>query len=246
MSTISATVVHRFSFTTQYANLNTQYVCFQFLMMAQFDGIKPEQFMSGLAALRAEGFPCDIHLEVDGKTISAHRVVLAAVSPYFKALFNGNFKEANEKVVKMKGISFDGLRSIIDCMYFPGLTLNMGNLPGILGAANFLQIFTIVSQCEGFMKQQMSETTWFRFLELADQYYLNDTLSHVTDYKLGNFATLRHSTEFKLLTQGFSDTFLFSHNELNTGNDESSVFYAIKEWLEYDEEHMKFAEDLLS
>ena len=242
---MSATVVHRFSFTVQCTSLNTQFVCFQLLAMTQFEGIKPEQVMSGLAALRADGFPCDIYLEIDGKTISAHRVVLASVSPYFRALLNGNFKEANDRVIKMTGICFDGLRSIIDCMYSPGLTLNMGNLPGILGAANFLQIFIIVSQCEAFMKQQMSETTWYHFLEHADQYYLNDTLSQVTDFMLGNFKTLRHSTEFKLLPKD-SLIHLFSHNELNTGNDESAVFYAIKDWLEYDEERMKFAEELLS
>lgn len=32
---------------------------------------------------------CDVRLEVGGDTINAHRVVLASVSPYFYAMFNG-------------------------------------------------------------------------------------------------------------------------------------------------------------
>lgn len=32
---------------------------------------------------------CDVILEVGGETINAHKVVLASVSPYFYAMFNG-------------------------------------------------------------------------------------------------------------------------------------------------------------
>uniref|UniRef100_A0A1B0BPR3 BTB domain-containing protein n=1 Tax=Glossina palpalis gambiensis TaxID=67801 RepID=A0A1B0BPR3_9MUSC len=32
---------------------------------------------------------CDVTLEVGGETIHAHKVILASVSPYFYAMFNG-------------------------------------------------------------------------------------------------------------------------------------------------------------
>lgn len=32
---------------------------------------------------------CDVILEADGEQINAHRVILASVSPYFYAMFNG-------------------------------------------------------------------------------------------------------------------------------------------------------------
>ncbi len=37
-----------------------------------------------LAEMREEGSLCDITLQAEGKAISAHKVVLAAGSPYFR------------------------------------------------------------------------------------------------------------------------------------------------------------------
>lgn len=34
---------------------------------------------------------CDVTLEVGGETINAHKVILASVSPYFYAMFNGEY-----------------------------------------------------------------------------------------------------------------------------------------------------------
>lgn len=35
---------------------------------------------------------CDVTINVGGETIYAHKVVLASVSPYFYAMFNGKLK----------------------------------------------------------------------------------------------------------------------------------------------------------
>ena len=50
--------------------------------------------MGGFACMnrmRIHGQLCDIKLRSGMTVVSAHRVVLAAVSPYFHAMFNGEF-----------------------------------------------------------------------------------------------------------------------------------------------------------
>lgn len=42
-----------------------------------------------IQAMRSKQQLCDIILEVDGHTMRAHKLVLAATSPYFHAMFNG-------------------------------------------------------------------------------------------------------------------------------------------------------------
>lgn len=44
-----------------------------------------------LQALRSEQQLCDVKLVVDGHTMSDHKVVLAATSPYFRAMFRGEY-----------------------------------------------------------------------------------------------------------------------------------------------------------
>ncbi len=51
-----------------------------------------EELVAGLLALQQEGLLCDVELQADDQSISAHRAVLAAASEYFKAMFCGNFK----------------------------------------------------------------------------------------------------------------------------------------------------------
>jgi hypothetical protein len=41
--------------------------------------------------MRTNSQLCDVKLEVGGEIINAHKVILAASSPYFYAMFNGNY-----------------------------------------------------------------------------------------------------------------------------------------------------------
>lgn len=43
---------------------------------------------------------CDVILEVNGEKINAHRVVLASVSPYFYAMFNGTYRYCIAPLIK--------------------------------------------------------------------------------------------------------------------------------------------------
>ena len=65
----------------------------------------------GSFAEQLKGVPHDINLVVGDKTISAHKSLLVAGSEYFRAMFSGDFAEANRKEITMAALSQEGLGS---------------------------------------------------------------------------------------------------------------------------------------
>ena len=55
--------------------------------------LSTDHVLKGLNELRNQELLCDVHLVAEGAKFPAHRVVLAAASPYFQAMFTGGFKE---------------------------------------------------------------------------------------------------------------------------------------------------------
>ncbi len=80
--------------------------------------------IEGLAQQWQQGELCDIKLQVDGQSISAHKNVLAAASKYFRSMFIGSFKESKLNEVTLKGITYTALETIITAIYTKKLKLN--------------------------------------------------------------------------------------------------------------------------
>ena len=185
-----------------------------------------------------------MELEAQGKRIPAHKVVLAAASTYFRVLFTGNFKEATEKVVTLHEIDFESLSTIIECFYTRGLHLTNENIFGIYTAAHLFQIPTIIKQCETFVKNNLSKANCIVFLKLAETFNLKKVVTKATECIIKNFVTVRHTEEFKEISKDALVQYI-SSDLLNVGNDESEVFYAVKDWLEHRQERIQYAPEIM-
>ncbi len=215
-------------------------------MARKYEGITTKDIRSGLAELRQEGLLFDIELEAQGQRISAHRNVLASVSPYFRVLFAGSFREANESVVELQGIQFESLKTIIKCFYEPGLTLTIKNIEGIYSAAHFFQMDKIVLQCQQFVEDNLSKDTCLSFLRLAQTYGFKKIIAQAHDCILEHLVQLRDTPDFMNMSKDALNYYL-SNNKLNTGRDESLVFYTVKDWIGYDPtERMQYAAEMLT
>ena len=88
--------------------------------------LSTDHILKGLDKLRDQKLLCDVHLVAEGAKFPAHRVVLAAASPYFQAMFTGGFKENQMSEITLTDTSSEGLKCVLDAIYTGELSISDG------------------------------------------------------------------------------------------------------------------------
>ncbi len=189
-----------------------------------------DKLLAGLATLQEEGTLCDIELKAGHQTISAHKAVLAASTPYFSAMFGGKFKETRSRIVTVKDVTFIGLRNVIEFIYTGKININEDNIEDVLPAAHLLQMADIVGQCNDWMSQKLTKNNCFKLLRLAEKYSIDGVETAITDFVLSNFVAVSKTEGFMEISQHALCRYLNS-DLLKTDMDEFNVYEAAKTWI---------------
>ncbi|XP_046864769.1 kelch-like protein diablo [Xenia sp. Carnegie-2017] len=107
--------------------------------------------------LRENDELCDITLLVNDKTIKAHKIILSAASPYFKAMFTGGLSECDKNCITMHQIDGNSLVQIIQFFYTSEMKINKENVQNLLSAASLLQVSSVLDGCCEFFKRNLSD-----------------------------------------------------------------------------------------
>ena len=107
-----------------------------------------EILLTKCAQFREQSEFIDVNLRVREEVFSAHRIVLAASSDYFHAMFAHGMKESNQEVVELKdeNISPVALKIVLDSIYSGDLQVSDENAFEVLIAADHLQVTSVVQQ----------------------------------------------------------------------------------------------------
>ncbi len=192
---------------------------------------RAEEVLKGLSSLREENMLCDVQLEAEGRQIAAHKAVLAAASPYFRAMFCGTFKETREQVVSIKEVPFLGLRSVVECIYSTEIgSLDEKNIEHVFPAAHLLQMKDILEECVKWMGQNLSEANCLTLLKMADKFSVAEVQDRVTKFILKNFVTVSELEDFNGISKQALVKYL-SADTLKTKYSEYAVFKAARKWI---------------
>ncbi|CAG0881074.1 unnamed protein product, partial [Darwinula stevensoni] len=80
----------------------------------------------------------DVTLSAEGRQIQAHKVVLAACSTYFQALFANN--PCRHPVIIMRDVEYNDVKTLIDFIYKGEVNVSQEQLTSVLKTADSLQI----------------------------------------------------------------------------------------------------------
>ena len=152
-----------------------------------FDNSHVDKLTFSLNEARKKGSFCDITLLVGAEkhSIKAHRLVLAAVSDYFRAMLTTDLKEASQSEVELPKADAHTMEYIINFAYTGNIKLSNHNIENVTSAANFFGISTLLENCVEYIKKKIDNTNCIEILELADR---------ISNILLKDF-TMRYITE---------------------------------------------------
>ncbi|XP_014993897.2 actin-binding protein IPP isoform X3 [Macaca mulatta] len=172
---------------------------------------------------------CDVQLQVGKETFKAHRLVLAASSPYFAALFTGGMKESSKDVVPILGIEAGIFQILLDFVYTGVVNIGVNNVQELIVAADMLQLTEVVHLCCEFLKGQIDPLNCIGIFQFSEQIACHDLLEFSENYIHVHFLEVHSGEEFLALTKDQLIKILRSE-ELSI-EDEYQVFLAAMQWI---------------
>ncbi|XP_054058847.1 kelch-like protein 2 isoform X3 [Rissa tridactyla] len=165
---------------------------------------------------------CDVTIVAEDMEIAAHRVVLAACSPYFHAMFTGEMSESRAKRVRIKEVDGWTLRMLIDYIYTAEIQVTEENVQVLLPAAGLLQLQDVKRTCCEFLESQLHPINCLGIRAFADMHACTDLLNKANTYAEQHFSDVVLSEEY--LNLGVEQVCsLISSDKLTIASEEKRV-----------------------
>lgn len=187
--------------------------------------------------LRKMGKLCDVNLKVQDRMFSAHRIVLAACSDYFCAMFTGNLSERDQEIIELHEISADVMEVLLDFVYTETVNVSVENVQELLPAACLLQLNGVKQACCSFLEKQLDCSNCLGIKIFAEQHSCDILWSAAESFSLRHFEEVVEQEEFKSLPAEEIECLIRS-NELQV-NSEEPVYEAVMKWVKHDTEKRK-------
>ena len=198
--------------------------------------------LSKCAQFREQGEFIDVHLKVGEEVFSAHRIVLAASSDYFHAMFTHEMKESNQEVVELKdeSISAATLKIVLDSIYSGDLQVNDENVLDVLVAADHLQVTSVVQHCcdylqTHFVQLRFDVQTYCQICTIANRHGLIG-LQEATQSKMASmYKDVCENEEFLSHIDADQYSSLLRRDDLGAPS-ETFVFKSVIKWIKHKKE----------
>ena len=175
----------------------------------------------------------DIEVKVKDTTFGCHKLVLAAMSPYFDAMFYSGMIECTDNVVQLQNLSASTFESVLLFLYLGKCPIHTENVEDLLKASAMFQIGMLTQMCETFLVDHVDAENCVAMWKLASMHQCK-ILEHTSfSFILNNFQDIVDTENFNRLDK--DDVLLIIvHDDLNVANEEI-VCDAIFAWYRSDD-----------
>ncbi|KAG8445402.1 hypothetical protein GDO86_010256 [Hymenochirus boettgeri] len=192
-----------------------------------------DAILSGLRSLRFNPLLSDVILVVQGQEFPCHRAVLALCSPYFHAMFTGDFQESMSAHVEIKEVDAALMETLIEFAYTGCLTINQGNVEGLIRTSSLLSFPAVRKVCSRYLQQQMDATNCLGIWEFGETHGCPEVTAKAWSFLQENFEAVSQEEEFTLLSP--ERLLCYLGDPLLHVRDEQSRLNAALHWVKQDE-----------
>ncbi|CAA9994190.1 unnamed protein product [Nesidiocoris tenuis] len=152
-----------------------------------------------LNMMRKQHLLCDVRLVAETVEIFAHKMVLAACSPYFHAMFT-SFEESRQERIVLQGVDPYALQLLIEYVYTAEVHVTEDNVQVLLPAANLLQLADVRDACCDFLQSQLHPSNCLGIRAFADLHSCLDLLGNAEAFIEQHFSEVVEGEEFLSLS----------------------------------------------
>ncbi|KAG7273353.1 hypothetical protein CRUP_030251, partial [Coryphaenoides rupestris] len=180
---------------------------------------------------RLAGEMCDVVIEAGGMEFRAHKIILCACTPYFRALFTyGDNETPARSVYRIPGVSTKAMQLLLEYAYTCHVEVSWDNVELLLEAADQFSVMGAVDACGDYLAGQLSVENAVGIWRITGHYMMPELRRRAYHDILHRFeAVARDSEEFVDLPPeellGILD-----EDGLNAPREEA-VFQAVLRWV---------------
>eukprot|EP00117_Sycon_ciliatum_P006045 scpid74631/ scgid9747/ Kelch-like protein 8 len=179
------------------------------------------------------GSLCDVEIQVASRRVPCHRVVLAASSPYFRAMFTSKMQESTAPAVELHDVCDQCVKALIDFAYTGLIQITRSNVEDLMYASSMLQVQPVLEGCGGFLRRILDTSNCAVFLSLADSYGSDVLRRAAEQHFLEHFEDVSKTEDFMKLPLSIMCRLLSS--DLLCVHREEDVFTVMMQWCQYSE-----------
>ncbi|XP_068951921.1 kelch-like protein 40 [Petaurus breviceps papuanus] len=181
------------------------------------DGLKDmldhRKFLDCVVKVKEQEFPC-------------HRLVLAACSPYFRALFLKDSEGMQE--ISLEEVSPEVMGKVLHYLYTSEIDLNEDNVQDLFAAANLFQIPSIFTICVSFLQKRLCLANCLAVFRLGLMLDCARLAVAARDFICDRFPLISRDQDFYGLSANELIA-VISSDSLNVEKEEA-VFEAVMKW----------------